>query len=457
MPLSKQTIVRLDRDKPPEFIPVESTVEVTEGQIETMKIVGETITAYVNATKELLNGQYSHLREFVPLHLKSPRSIVICCSDDAVVVRYERQKSEPPKVDLLWTSSPLPESIGFISQKLIRCRLPGTPEEVLPGQGMPLVFFVQNRATGEQVNALNFRMVADCLLVAPDKLPQPPKKPYCLISARSTFIFNLTVLLPENESGPQTISGTVPFQLEASWDCIEVFPFFSRDFWKPENAAVWAEIDILAAATSAHQVTKKAIVLDPYAAIRAEYLELFQTFRTLLDSNPEREETLHQFLNENPKLLCPSHAKKWSKLRFGAQVSDFVFREGTGEYLLVEIERSTHRLFTNNGNPTSELTHATSQITDWIRYIQDNLSTVRNELKLDGITSTPQSLVVIGRSDGLTAENRRKLQAMNSVSPTCRILTYDEVYTFSKTVVENILGPLDAGLGNTVCINNATM
>ena len=139
----------------------------------------------------------------------------------------------------------------------------------------------------------------------------------------------------------------------------------------------------------------------------------------------------------------------WAKLQLGATVTDFVFCDAGQEYILVELEPSTLRLFRNDGHPTARLTHAHGQIHDWKRYLEDNLPTVQRELGLAGITPSPNGLIVMGRSQSLLPENRRKLQTMTSESPRLRIMTYDDVYENAKAVFENLLGPIwDAG-GNT--------
>ena len=50
------------------------------------------------------------------------------------------------------------------------------------------------------------------------------------------------------------------------------------------------------------------------------------------------EEPLHQFVKINPEILCPTHYKVWSKLSLGKRDTDFVFRQPSGDYLLVELE-----------------------------------------------------------------------------------------------------------------------
>jgi hypothetical protein len=114
-------------------------------------------------------------------------------------------------------------------------------------------------------------------------------------------------------------------------------------------------------------------------------------------------------------------------LRLGSRETDFLFREASGDYLLVELEQSTLRLFRRDGHPTAELNQALGQITDWKRYLEDNLATVQWELGLPGISTNPRSLVVIGRSQSLNPENKRKLNTIENERPKTKILTYDDL------------------------------
>jgi hypothetical protein len=237
--------------------------------------------------------------------------------------------------------------------------------------------------------------------------------------------------------------------LPVVWSRFEVYPFLNAEQWKPELAWTWAEHDILASALAAQFRENSVQTLDPHAAARRELGALLKRFRDLIDSNPDREEALQQFLSANPRLLCPMYTGMWPKLALGNRKTDFVFRHGAGDYLLVELEKSAQRLFRKDGQPCEELNHARNQVTDWRRYLEDNLSTVQRELGLTRISVNPQSLIVIGRSSSLTDENRRKLAAMENESPKSKILTYDDIYDSAKTVIENILGPLNDGVGNT--------
>jgi hypothetical protein len=202
-------------------------------------------------------------------------------------------------------------------------------------------------------------------------------------------------------------------------------------------------LDLLASIFQKNLMASNLSSLDSRGATRKRYAALIEEFETLL-AGPE--EPVHQFLKSNPGLLCPTHDGWWSKLPFGQgegrKVSDFVFREPCNDYLLVEIEAPFRELFRKDGQQREELTHAINQITDWVQYIADNKPRVERELGLDGISTNPRTLVVIGRSASLTDENRRKLVTLQAQQNKLRILTYDDLIAAARANLERVFGPL---------------
>jgi hypothetical protein len=180
---------------------------------------------------------------------------------------------------------------------------------------------------------------------------------------------------------------------------MEVYPPLGGEYWKPEYAAGWAELDILAAVAQRNLTVAALRELDGRAETRKLYATLLDQFDALLTG---AEEPVHQFLKSHPEILCPTSERSWSKLAFGDRVSDFVFREPYNDYLLVEIEAPIRQLFRQDGQQREELTHAINQITDWVQYISNNRERVEKQLGLVGISTNPRTLVVIGRSAHLT-------------------------------------------------------
>jgi len=237
------------------------------------------------------------------------------------------------------------------------------------------------------------------------------------------------------------IVARAPIRLPVFWDRLQVFVHCDDVEWPVGMMPQWAEQNILADVAYSRIRNEQFSALDPSMALRREFQALFKQFDDLL-GNATREEELQIFIRKHPNLIDPAYAKVWSKLPFGNKESDFVIRNACGDYLLVELERADHSLFTKNGDLRKELNHAISQIDDWRRYIADNLSTVQRELGLEGITPNPKGLIVIGRSSTLNEANRRKLQSMCDRSPVLRILTYDDLRDQAQRAVENLIGGL---------------
>lgn len=431
---------------------------VDEEKSNLIRRVCETVIAYLNASQRLCETKYLHLKQYAPAYLMAPRRVLVFCSSDGVAIRYETG-GEKKEVLGVWNFETLANGVKSLSQNIVRLLEPGQSRERTDADGIELTMFAENAAKDERRTVAKSRFLIDVELEKPIDLPRSPRKPFCLATVRSEVsLFVRGELITEKRDRDQPFLSYSRMKIPVGWDCIEIYPFLDLELWNPNHAELWAETDLLASAAVLQHRESQLSNLDPTAAARTKFAAEMDEFKKLLDSAPAREEELHQFLKRKPHLLCPTKIAMWSKLAFGGKVSDFVFQEATGEYLLVEIERSTLPLFIKTGDMSAELNHACSQITDWKRYIEDNLRTVQNELQLFGITSNPNSLVVIGRAVTLTEDNRRKLMALQKEVPTRRIFTYDDVYDNAKAVLENLFGPLIGIGGNarTFYIPSAT-
>ncbi len=178
-----------------------------------------------------------------------------------------------------------------------------------------------------------------------------------------------------------------------------------------------------------------SMLLDMRLALNRPLLEQFER---LLQSAPTREEELHQFLIRHPIVLDPLASEVISKHALGTEfITDFVIKRLNDEYILVEIEKSTDRIFTQSGRLHSQLTDAISQVRDFQAWIHDNIAYARN--RLPGIRR-PEGLVVIGRSSQLNPQDRVRLDEENfSRRGHVRIVTFDELLEQARTVYRNLL------------------
>ncbi len=441
-------------DKPMQFAD-NTTVGVpslTPDQQQTIGVLTKVIREYREAAKNLLSGKYSHLKEFAPEYLADPGNIMLACCNDGVVIRYERKSESPPKIISCWMPEDLPKVAAVLSQNLIQCHASRQFKSTVETTGAEIKLSVTNPDSSYEKELLSIRLGFDVVIDRPEHIAAPPHKPFCLSSVRNTLEIGFGGELVSTEKkfgeGLRFLTRS-KLRLPVGWECIEIYPFIDLDAWKPEFAPAWAENDILAAVVTEQIRESHFQSLDPKAEARKQYGALLRDFKALLDSEPEQEEVLQVFLKKHPFLLCPTHTKMWPKLPLGAKKTDFVFRDATSDYLLVELEKSTHSIFRQDGHPRGELNTAIGQITDWKRYVEDNLRTVQQELGLTGISANPQSLVVIGRSHTLTAKNRRTLSTMYNEQPKLKIVTYDDVYDNAKAVIENLLGPIWDSVGVT--------
>lgn len=403
------------------------------------------IKSYIKTTEELVNGKYSHLQGKIPEYMANPGNLLIAICIDGVVIRYEKKTDAKRKCAVVVTPQGIALVAAMLSQNLVYIESVDVPHPLNENFGVELKLTLHSPSDGASRDIVSSRIWFQTKPSTPQQIPPLGAKPYCLLSVRNQVDIELhgEVVAESGITTPgKPFIARSTIRLIAGWECIEVFPGFKLDAWTADFAPLWAERDVLGAALIAQTMDAQLSALDPRASARRQYAALLADFKTLLDSNPEREQVLQTFLQNNPIILCPTHVRMWPKLPLGATITDFVFRDATQEYILVELERSTLQLFRQDGHATADLTHAQGQIVDWKRYLEDNLQTVQRELGLVGITPNPHGLLVIGRSQSLLTKDRRKLQTMTNESPKLRIMTYDDVYENAKAVFENLLGPM---------------
>ncbi|MCW3101359.1 MAG: hypothetical protein JWL77_6977 [Chthonomonadaceae bacterium] len=407
--------------------------------------VGDAVKTYIKAAEDLASGKYSHLADKIPDYMRSPGNVLVAVCADGVVVRFERKGDEDRKLAVIVVQDGIAFAAALLSQNLVYIQSSEAPLPHDENFGVELKLTAHSPTQGLSHELVAARIWFQVVNSPAEQSIRPGAKPYCLLSVRNQLNLEIQgeLLRDADERTPgQPFIAHSTMRLIAGWECIEVFPGLELDAWNADFAPLWAENDLLAAALIAQTQDAQLSNLDPRASARRQYGSLLIAFKALLDSDPDREQILQAFLQRNPMLLCPTHVRMWPKLALGATITDFVFRDATQEYVLVELERSTLQLFRQHGHATADLTHAHGQIVDWKRYLEDNLQTVQRELGLDGITPNPSGLLVIGRSQSLLPRDRRKLQTMMNESPKLRIMTYDDVYENAKAVIENLLGPI---------------
>ena len=410
--------------------------------------IGETFRAYGRALKSLLSGKYGHLKKIASPHMTGPVSTTIVKCTDGILVRYDTVSDTEAKVRSGAVNKPLSEIAPGFTEQMIHFP-PSIPEFVPPPGCAEIIVDRIRPSTGEKVEVFRLTplILATTDLPIGFEIPKPPGRPPCLASVVNEFEVELHGAIT-SQKGKREVSGRSDshfvirscIRLAVGWQCVEIYPLLGNEHWRPEYAPLWAELDLLAFACQRNLRLSQLRALDPRSEIRKQYSATLREFAELLNG---KEEPIHQFLKSHPEIICPTADRIWSKLAFGDHISDFVAREPHYDYELIEIEAPFRELFRNDGQQRQELTHAIDQIRDWVQFIEDNRTHVEKVLGLEGISTSPRKLVVIGRSGSLTPENRRKLITLQNDHARLRILTYDDLLAIARANLERILGPLD--------------
>lgn len=164
----------------------------------------------------------------------------------------------------------------------------------------------------------------------------------------------------------------------------------------------------------------------------------------LLSAKERNENVLQRCLTENPILFGTDYSRVIPKHKLGGEYEmDYALERVSGVIDLVEIEASTHALFTKAGDPRKELVHAEQQVLDWLDWIERHGEYARDQLP--GLMR-PSGYIIIGRNIDLSKEDRERLNRRNNtLRDAFQILTYDDLLDRAKT----LLGILEGRASST--------
>lgn len=182
-----------------------------------------------------------------------------------------------------------------------------------------------------------------------------------------------------------------------------------------------AEFHLLSArleAARAENATAKTAISSLTTAITS--------MEQLLRSDARNENALQRCITQYPAFFGPSYVRVIPKHRLGSEYEvDYALELVDGSVDVVEIEASTHPLYTKTGNPTSALVHAEQQVLDWLAWLDANSAYAR--ARLEGVRR-PCGLVVIGTRASLKPGDAERLRWRNlAFGGRLTILTFDDL------------------------------
>lgn len=150
-------------------------------------------------------------------------------------------------------------------------------------------------------------------------------------------------------------------------------------------------------------------------------------FSQLIARNP-REELLQQFINKNPILLHQFPAERIivKPKILTSYCADFGIITPQKELLLIELEKTTTRLMTKDGDMAAPLTHAFDQVRNWLHEIDEHRLAVLDSLDIErDAVSVVRGIVIAGRDVGYDSRNLRRLKGADYGR--VAFLTYDDI------------------------------
>lgn len=196
----------------------------------------------------------------------------------------------------------------------------------------------------------------------------------------------------------------------------------------------------------------KAVASDPISPTIEGLEAVAREFEVLLNSE-SLEGPLQSFIKDHPMLLAPDVIRCISQPQFGSEHKpDFlILKPGPGvqdvECILVEIEPASFEVFTLSGDTTAKVNHALGQVSDWRAWLRSNATYAQQSLEVPNLHSDCRAIVVIGRGNRFTAEQKKRFENLNLVQQRTEVLTYDDLLIRMRSLIENLRRSADRFAG----------
>jgi Domain of unknown function (DUF4263) len=150
--------------------------------------------------------------------------------------------------------------------------------------------------------------------------------------------------------------------------------------------------------------------LDSKGSFVQTVRNILDKFEAIIKRKAFVERRVHRFINENKSIFLPEHKTCLYEhklyLKGDRRIADFILEREPGlPSIFIELESPVHKVFTKKGDLTAESNHARQQVSEWVKYVENEPQT--NAVgDYSFLTGTKERMVVIGRGledkDGLT-------------------------------------------------------
>jgi len=151
-------------------------------------------------------------------------------------------------------------------------------------------------------------------------------------------------------------------------------------------------------------------------------------------ADAKNEKPLQNYLARHPsfftRFLPPgSRMTTYDRPRLGSEhIPDFLASVQNSQGLHwagVELESPTVRALKRSGDMTAALGHSIGQVSDWRKWLRDNIAYARSELKLTGISGDARVWIVIGRRTQMNEKQVKRYESLKQLN--VEILSFDRL------------------------------
>lgn len=228
-----------------------------------------------------------------------------------------------------------------------------------------------------------------------------------------------------------------------------IFPFVDI-LWDADSleldatsAAKWAEADLEVLRLGIQAgIPPKPLSENPFEAVAIHIDKVCDEFFLLIDNPDTKEPEVQDFL-EKPGctfIVAPHNRSIYPRRAIGGNryIPDFIVERPDEDYNLIEIESPNVNIYQPQGQePSSKFTHAIQQVEDWLRYIDENLDSVRREDRLEGLYK-PTGQVVMGRDSDLNESGATRFRYKRSENSRISLCTYDMIVSEARAYASSL-------------------
>lgn len=171
-----------------------------------------------------------------------------------------------------------------------------------------------------------------------------------------------------------------------------------------------------------------------------QIVEIIKEYRELIDGD-FKEEAIQKFIEHNPVLLARFHPKKvyHKPPILDKYKADIAVLDSQNKLIFIELEKSSLKVFTKRGRPTSGLVNAYSQVNDWLSEYSKHPHAILASYGLDiNSVMSVKGVVIAGRLNKIDFKHLQT-HLRSPIYPDIEFLTTDDLSNSLLEILRDLI------------------